>query len=145
LFAAPRREPRALDTDEFTRLNKIVKLVVRLRGATARDRMKRELEYVYGAEGTGRIGLCLDQLLAGLDSLGLDRAIAFSVIESVAMDSVPPLRRQAYELLHAHKNALGSFLNLTTPDSSSLMSFAAAARTRSRSAISWPLLKTFPV
>ena len=103
LFSTPLRQPRALADNEINELERTINLVVRMRGATARDRFKRELEFVYGEEGTGRIGLCLTQLLAGLDSLGLDRAIAMKVVISVALDSVPPLRRQAYEWLCKRK------------------------------------------
>ena len=61
--------------------------------------MSREIEAVYGAEGTARLGLTLERLLAGLDTLGLERATALDVVEGIAMDSVPPTRRQAYEFL----------------------------------------------
>ena len=75
---------------------------MRLRGAIDRDRHSREMEAVYGAEGTGRLGLTLDRLLAGLDTLGVERETALNVVEAVAMDSVPPLRRAAFEYLRDH-------------------------------------------
>jgi len=103
LFSTPLGQPQPLADNEISELESTINLVVRMRGATARDRFKRELEFVYGEEGTGRIGLCLTQLLAGLDSLGLDRSTAMKVVTSVAMDSVPPLRRQAYEWLLKRK------------------------------------------
>jgi hypothetical protein len=99
LFAGNRPEPQALSDEEFERLNRVVCLVVRLRGAVERDRMSREVEAIYGAEGTARLGLTLERLLAGLDTLGLDRATALNVVETIAMDSVPPIRRHAYEFL----------------------------------------------
>jgi predicted ArsR family transcriptional regulator len=40
-------------------------------------------------------------LLNGLDTLGVERDTALEVIEAVAMDSVPPIRRKAYEYLIA--------------------------------------------
>lgn len=101
LFNAPRPDPRPLDKEssEFRRLNRVVNLVVRLRGAIERDRYSRELQYVYGAEGTGRIGLALERLLAGLDTLGVSRRIALGVVMRVAIDSTPPVRRRIYEYL----------------------------------------------
>jgi FaeA-like protein len=75
--------------------------VVRLRGAVERDRHTREIEAVYGAEGTARIGLTLVGLLAGLDTLGVDCSLALDIVDSIAMDSVPPIRRNAYEFLAA--------------------------------------------
>jgi hypothetical protein len=101
LFALPRPDPRPLDpnSDEFKRLDQVVYLAILLRGGVHRDRYKRDIQAFYGAEGPGRIGLMLERLLAGLDTLGVDRQIALDVVEAVAMDSVPPLRRSAYEYL----------------------------------------------
>jgi hypothetical protein len=99
LFAAPRVEPQPLIEDEIKRFEKVTALAVRLRGGVERDRRSREVEAIYGAEGPGRIGLALERLLAGLDTLGLDRQIALDVVESVALDSVPPLRRNIYRYL----------------------------------------------
>jgi hypothetical protein len=97
LFSSQREKPRPLSADEIKRIGTAVSLVVRLRGPVERDRQKREIEAVYGAEGTGRVGLALERLLAGLDTLGVERATAMDVVLSVAMDSVPPQRRAAYE------------------------------------------------
>ena len=80
LFAARRPEPRKINPDEIERIDHDHHLVVRLRGAVERDRYRREIEAVYGAEGTARIGLTLERLLAGLDTLDVDRAIALDVV-----------------------------------------------------------------
>jgi hypothetical protein len=103
LFASSRREPKPLGEDELDQLEETCALVVRLRGAVDRDRINREVQAIYGAEGTARIGLCLERLLAGLDALGMDRQRALAVVKSVAMDSVPPLRRACYEYLQEHE------------------------------------------
>ena len=103
LFASKRPEPQRISEEETRRIDRIISLVVRLRGAVERDRNSREIELVYGAEGTARIGLALERLLAGLDNLGVERALALNVVEGVAMDSVPPLRRRAYEHLRKVK------------------------------------------
>jgi hypothetical protein len=97
----PRPDPQPLDPngDEFKRLDRIVNLVVHLRGAVERDRYKRDIQMFHGVEGPARIGLMLERLLAGLDTLGVDRQIALDVVESVALDSVPPIRRGVYEYL----------------------------------------------
>jgi Bifunctional DNA primase/polymerase, N-terminal len=97
LFASRRAEPTPISTEEIDDIGNTIALVVRLRGAVERDRRTRELEAVYGAEGTGRIGLALERLLAGLDTLGVCREIALAIVKDVAMDSAPPLRRAAYE------------------------------------------------
>jgi hypothetical protein len=99
LFAGRRPEPQPITDDEIARIDAVITLAVRLRGAIERDRQTREIEAVLGAEGTARIGLCLERLLAGLDTLGVDRRKALEIVEAVAMDSVPPIRRHAYEYL----------------------------------------------
>ena len=40
-------------------------------------------------------------LLAGLDTLGVNRKVALRVIRAAALDSVPPNRRAAYDYLTA--------------------------------------------
>jgi hypothetical protein len=101
LFAAPRPDPQPLDPDgdEFKHIDRVVNLVVHLRGAVERDRYKRDIQSFHGAEGPARIGLALERLLAGLDTLGVDRQVALDVVESVAFDSVAPVRRNVYEYL----------------------------------------------
>jgi hypothetical protein len=99
LFAT-RREPAAINPDEIKAIGDAVALAVRLRGSVARDFRSREIEAIYGAEGTARIGLALERLLAGLDSLGMDRKEALKIVERVALDSVPPLRLQAYNWIY---------------------------------------------
>ena len=99
LFAVRRTEPRPLSLEERGRISRICSLVVSLRAAVDRHRYTTEIEVVHGAEGTGRLGLSLERLLAGLDTLGVDRDVALNVVEAVAMDSTPPIRRRAYECL----------------------------------------------
>ena len=53
----------------------------------------------------------MERLLAGLETLGMDRKKALAVVEDVALDSVPPLRRPAYEHLRDHRGD-----ELKTPD-----------------------------
>ena len=106
LFAAPRPDPQELAEDEIERFERVTELVVRLRGAVERDRYRRELDAIYGAEGPARIGLSLERLLAGLDALGVERKIAFDVVMSVALDSTPPLRRSIYRYLCQPLNPL---------------------------------------
>lgn len=112
LFATPLQQPQLLNDQETERFNYLARMAVRLRGAIARDRSTRELETVYGAEGTGRIGLALERLFMGLIALGVDRATAFAVIKTVAMDSAPPNRRRIYKHLYTLKPASASTTNI---------------------------------
>jgi hypothetical protein len=104
LFANRRAEAAQINDDETKSIGEAVALAVRLRGAVARDYRTRELEAIYGAEGTARIGLALERLLAGLDTLGLPRERGLEVVKSVALDSVPPLRRRAYDTVRNYHN-----------------------------------------
>jgi hypothetical protein len=101
LFAeAANKAPRPLTESERERLGDAVKLAVRLRAHVERDRHSREIESIHGAEGPGRIGLCLERLLAGLDVIGLDRDAALTLVQTVARHSCPPIRVKAFDLLN---------------------------------------------
>jgi hypothetical protein len=99
LFTASRLDPQELSEPELCRFERVTDLVVRMRGAVERDRYRRELDYVFGAEGPARVGLSLERLLAGLDALGVERETAMGVVISVGLDSTPPLRRAVYRFL----------------------------------------------
>jgi hypothetical protein len=95
----PMPTPLPLTPDESLRLKQVVILACHLRGGVQRDRYSREIEAVFGAEGPGRLALSLERLLAGLSIIGIDREVALQIVEKVALDSVPPIRRKAYEAL----------------------------------------------
>jgi hypothetical protein len=97
LFAKRRTEASQINETETEAIGEAIALAVRLRGAVMRDYRSREIEQILGAEGTARIGLALERLLAGLETLGMKRSAALAVVKDVALDSVPPLRRRAYE------------------------------------------------
>jgi hypothetical protein len=102
LFAGlpqPLPKPKPLSSEESLRLKKVVVLACCLRGAVVRDHYRREIEAVHHPEGPGRLALCLERLLAGLDIIGVERKTALRIVEKVALDSVPPIRRQAYYAL----------------------------------------------
>jgi len=99
LFSGKLPTPQQLQDNEREQMRQIVELVVRLRGTVERDRFTREIERVHDAEGPGRLTLSLERLLAGLDTLALERWTAFNVIKHVALSSTPPTRRRAFEFL----------------------------------------------
>jgi len=99
LFTIPLQPPRLLDQAEIDGLDEIIQLAVTLRAPVKRDNRNRELESALGVEGTGRFGKALERLLAGLDSIGIDRSLALNVVNTVAFDSVPPNRLKVYEKL----------------------------------------------
>jgi Bifunctional DNA primase/polymerase, N-terminal len=105
LFAAPLPAPRDISDREVKWLNEILQVAVRLRGGVKRDYRTRELEDIYGAEGTGRFGKALERVLSGLDCLGVKRNKARRVIRTIAFDSVPPNRLNAFRHLKSLGNA----------------------------------------
>jgi hypothetical protein len=104
LFVNELPEPRPLSEPEFAHLDRTVDLVVRLRGQVERDRYSKtkEIEAVPGAEGPARLGLMLERLLAGLDTLRVERTKALEVVQRIAYDSVPPQRLRIYRYLRKH-------------------------------------------
>ena len=114
LFAGRRAEPRPISDQEIERIDKVLLLVVQLRAPVERDRVSREIEAIFGAEGTARIGLMIERLLAGLDVLGVDRETALKTVEAVALDSVPPLRRATYEYARRRRDLYGKPLAFKT-------------------------------
>jgi hypothetical protein len=48
----------------------------------------------------------LERLFIGIATLGVDRATALDTVKRVAMDSVPLLRRRAYELIESEGGKL---------------------------------------
>jgi hypothetical protein len=94
-------EPACLDDCELDRLDKVCRLAVRLRATVVRDYRTKEIEQVYDPEGTPRIGLALERLIGGLVALGVDRKQSLHIAEEIALDSTPPNRKRAFELLNA--------------------------------------------
>ena len=106
LFAVPLPPPRDISDREINWLNDILQIAVRLRGAVKRDYRTRELEDIYGAEGTARFGKALERVLSGLDCLGVKRSKARKVVRAIAFDSVPPNRLRVYQHLKTLKGRL---------------------------------------
>jgi hypothetical protein len=106
LFAAPLPPPRDISDEEINWLNDILQVAVRLRGAVKRDYRTRELEDIYGAEGTARFGKALERVLSGLDCLGVERNKALKIIRTIAFDSVPPNRLSVYRYLKSLKGQM---------------------------------------
>ena len=107
VFAAGLEEPRELGVEERHRLIALATFAVRARSPVERDGHTREIELVPASEAPARLAKVLEALLAGLDSLGVERERAWSVTAKAALDCVPRLRRQAVELL-AEQGEMGT-------------------------------------
>jgi Bifunctional DNA primase/polymerase, N-terminal/Primase C terminal 1 (PriCT-1) len=102
VFAAELRAPRGLGASERDRLIALATFAVRARSPVERDGHSREIELVPASEAPARLAKVLESLLAGLDSLGVARELAWRVTAKAALDCVPRLRRQVVELLTEH-------------------------------------------
>lgn len=85
---------------EREKLISLAAFAVRARSAVERDGYSREIELIPDAEAPTRLAVVLDRLLAGLSAVGVDRELAWSVIEKAALDCIPALRRQVLGVLH---------------------------------------------
>jgi hypothetical protein len=102
VFATELGEPRRLDDAERERLIALATFAVKARSPVERDGHTREIELVPESEAPARLAKVVEALLAGLDSLGVERWVAWRVAAKAALDCVPRLRRQAVEFLAVH-------------------------------------------
>jgi hypothetical protein len=99
LFQDLRLVPAHLSEAERLGLHQVVDLVARLRAHVERHRYSREIESVQPPEGPGRISKALQQLLAGLLIIGVEREAALALLQEIALASVSNSRRKVFELL----------------------------------------------
>ncbi len=100
LFAgATNRTPVELNDEEVARLTALADFVTTCRSAVERDGYSREIELVPPSEAPTRLALQLRSLLYGLDTLGVQRQRAWRIVQKVALDSMPALRRRVIEAL----------------------------------------------
>lgn len=93
------RHPVELDDKEIDRMTALADFVATCRSAVERDGHSREIELVPPSEAPTRLALQLRSLLYGLDILGVQRERAWEIVQRVALDSMPALRRQVIEAL----------------------------------------------
>lgn len=102
--------PAAFNNSDIERLVALSVMVVRCRSAVIRDAHSREIEFVPDAEAPGRLVAVLGRLLSALRLIGVSDADAWYYTTRAALDSMPALRRQAFDLLLDH----GAKLDTTT-------------------------------
>lgn len=98
-LGASTRRPVELDDDEIECMTDLADFVATCRSAVERDGHSREIELVPPSEAPTRLALQLRSLLYGLDILGVQRKRAWGIVQKVALDSMPALRRRVIEAL----------------------------------------------
>ena len=93
--------PRDLTDDEITRLVRLASFAVHARTAVERDGYNHEVVVMPAIEAPGRLVGALGGLLAGIEAVGASTDRAWRVVEHVAWDCVPDLRRRILFHLHA--------------------------------------------
>lgn len=93
------QSPRVIRDDESQWLINLAIFAARCRSAVERDGYTREVVLIPGAEAPSRLVIVLTRLFGGLKVLGLDDTDAYRVVQKVALDSMPRLRRNALALL----------------------------------------------
>jgi energy-coupling factor transporter ATP-binding protein EcfA2 len=106
VFAQPLATPQEPSADERESLIALASLIVTCRSAVERDGYSREIELIPEAEAPTRLVIVLDLLLAGLDSIGIPRGVAWRVVAKAALDSIPILRRKIIDALELHEEGL---------------------------------------
>jgi DNA-binding transcriptional ArsR family regulator len=101
LFEQRPAEPPERSEHDSERLVNLAVLVVRCRSAVERDGYTREVELIPGPEAPARLVIVLDHLLDGLLALGTAPEVAWHVVQTAALDSIPALRRKAMTALLA--------------------------------------------
>jgi hypothetical protein len=99
LFEQQVTGPPERSEQDAERLVNLAVLVVRCRSAVERDGYTREVELIPGPEAPARLVIVLDHLLDGLLALGAAPDIAWQVVQTAALDSIPALRRKAMTAL----------------------------------------------
>jgi len=88
-----------LDNVEQNRMIALATLAVRCRSAVERDGHSREVELIPDSEAPGRLALALSRLLGGMSIVGIHRVEAWRVVQKVALDCMPALRRKVFAML----------------------------------------------
>src|SRR5262249_9705468 len=92
-------EPPSLSPDDKSRLIELARLAVRSRSAVERDSYHREITLVPRPEAPARLAAVLAQLFRGLNAVGVPHSEAWRVLIKTALDSMPAIRRAAFDFL----------------------------------------------
>jgi 5S rRNA maturation endonuclease (ribonuclease M5) len=99
LFAGFKPGTFTLDDETRARLAALATLTARARSAVVRDGYKRDIELIPGSERPARLVLSLARLLHGMHAIGTADAEAWRLIQKIALDCLPDIRRRVLQYL----------------------------------------------
>ena len=108
-FAGP---PIEISSADKKWLAELVTLATRCRSYVTRHPYNRQIEDPGDSEGPGRMMRALTQLWSGLELIGVDHTRRRDLVQKVALDSMPPSRRIAFDYLAATGNMQAAVLDI---------------------------------
>lgn len=92
------RPHRGLEPKEILRISRIAKVGARCRSGVVWNQFRpQEMVTLTQAEAEGRIGEELGQLYVGMEWIGVEEKARWQVLEKMALDSMPRMRRQVLD------------------------------------------------
>jgi hypothetical protein len=93
---------RALEVDEADTLVDLADFAVKARSAVERDGYDREIVVMPEPEAPARLVGALSSILAGLEAIGANSPTCWEILDKVAWDCIPAMRRRILQHLHEH-------------------------------------------
>lgn len=94
----PKKYPELTETEQEW-LIALARYTARARSGVLRDGYTREVLQATGCEAPTRLVLVLAKLLCGLQIVGVRRRLAYRLVQKVALDSMPQIRRAILDTL----------------------------------------------
>lgn len=93
------QELAPIDQQEKTALIALSALVAASRSGVIRDGYKREVDLIMDTEAPARLAQTLRRLYSGMLAIGLPRDVAWPLVAKTGLDTMPKLRRAAFDAL----------------------------------------------
>lgn len=103
---------RDLTSVEHMRIHELATVAVRCRSAVARDTYSKEILGTKQTELTVRLISVLNQLLLGLEFIGVSDQMLWKLLVKTAMDSMPYMRRLAIEVVASNPTTMESLTRI---------------------------------
>lgn len=103
LFEGLNGFPEQLSQAHKERISALATLTARCRSSVERDGRTREIVLIPESEAPGRLAKQLSMLLQGMRAIGTSEEHGWIILNRVALDCIPPLRRSVFDVLRSGK------------------------------------------